>query len=81
MADLKRCWLLPPSRGLVGLIWNRSLTYLMPQILLRQLVPAEAIARNPPRFTTLTGKRSPCSGTESDGSKIHFTLGQSSQFA
>jgi len=55
--------------------------YLMPQILMRQVVPAEAIARNPPRFSILMGKRSPYSGMDSDGSKVDFTLGQTSQFA
>jgi Phytanoyl-CoA dioxygenase (PhyH) len=55
--------------------------YLMPQLLLRQLVPAEAVARNPPRFSTLMGKRSPYSFVDSDGSKVDFTLGQTSQFA
>jgi hypothetical protein len=55
--------------------------YLMPQLLLRQLVPAEALARNPPRFATLMGKRSPYSFVDSDGWKVDFTLGQSSQFA
>jgi ectoine hydroxylase-related dioxygenase (phytanoyl-CoA dioxygenase family) len=55
--------------------------YLMPQILIRELVPAEALDRNPPRFATLMGKRSPYSGMDSDGSKLDFTLGQTSQFA
>jgi len=54
--------------------------YVMPQILLRQHVPAEALARNPPRFATLMGRRSPYSGAETDGA-IDFTLGQSSPFA
>jgi hypothetical protein len=50
--------------------------YLMPQMMHRQLVSPEALARNPQRFTTLMGKRSPYSGRESDGGPIDFTLGQ-----
>jgi ectoine hydroxylase-related dioxygenase (phytanoyl-CoA dioxygenase family) len=66
--------------GRLSLILLFCRWYLMPQIMLRQLVPAEAIARNPPRFAMLMGRRSPYSGTETDGA-IDFTLGQSSPFA
>ena len=67
--------------GRLSLIMLFCRWYLMPQILLRQLVPAEAIARKPPRFLTLMGKTSPYSGMDADGSKVDFTQGQGSQFA
>jgi ectoine hydroxylase-related dioxygenase (phytanoyl-CoA dioxygenase family) len=55
--------------------------YLMPQMMHRQLISAEALARNSDRFTVLMGKRSPYSGMDSDGTPVDFTLGQASQFA
>jgi hypothetical protein len=55
--------------------------YLMPQMMMRQLISEEAVTRNPPRFATLVGKRSPYSGLETYGPPVGFTLGQSSQFA
>jgi hypothetical protein len=60
----------------VSLVFLFCRWYLMPQMMHRQLVSPEALARNPPRFTTLMGKRSPYSGRESDGGPIDFTLGQ-----
>jgi hypothetical protein len=53
----------------------------MPQMMHRQMASPEIIARNPDRFATLMGKRSPYSGIDSDGTKIDFTLGQAGQFA
>jgi hypothetical protein len=55
--------------------------YLVTQIPHRQFASAEMLARNPERFATLMGKRTPYSGLDSDGTKIDFTLGQASQFA
>jgi hypothetical protein len=55
--------------------------YIVPQIPHSQLASAEMLARNPERFATLMGKRTPYSGLNSDGTKIDFTLGQASQFA
>jgi hypothetical protein len=55
--------------------------YLVTQIPHRQMAPNEMLERNPDRFATLMGKRTPYSGLNSDGTKVDFTLGQSSQFA
>jgi ectoine hydroxylase-related dioxygenase (phytanoyl-CoA dioxygenase family) len=55
--------------------------YLTPQIPHRQLASPEMLARNPPRFATLMGKRNPYAGMDSDGTPVDFTLGQASQFA
>jgi ectoine hydroxylase-related dioxygenase (phytanoyl-CoA dioxygenase family) len=55
--------------------------YLMPQHLHRQMVTPEMLTRNPDRFATLMGMRSPYSGAESDGSRVDFTLGQAGQHA
>lgn len=55
--------------------------YLMPQALYRQTATAEMLARNPDRFTTLMGKRTPYAGRDSDGVEVEFIRGQSNQFA
>ncbi|MEY2927653.1 MAG: protein involved in biosynthesis of mitomycin antibiotics/polyketide fumonisin [Pseudomonadota bacterium] len=55
--------------------------YMMPQMMHRQLISADALARNLDRFTVLMGKRTPYSGMESDGTPVDFTLGQASRFA
>jgi hypothetical protein len=65
----------------VSLVFLFCRWYLMPQILHRQLATPEMLARNPQRFTTLMGKRSPYSGLESDSAPVDFTLGQAGQHA
>ena len=55
--------------------------YLMPQVFYRQTATAEMLARNPDRFATLMGKRTPYAGHDSDGVKVDFVQGQSHQFA
>jgi hypothetical protein len=67
--------------GRLSLIFLFCRWYLMPQIMHRQYVSKEMLARNDGRFATLMGKRSPYSGADADPTPVDFTLGQSSQFA
>ena len=62
--------------GRLSLIFLFCRWYLMPQMMHRQWISQEALARNEDRFTVLMGKRSPYSGLDSDGQPVDFTLGQ-----
>ncbi|MBW8812668.1 MAG: phytanoyl-CoA dioxygenase family protein [Caulobacterales bacterium] len=65
----------------VSLIGYYCRWYLLPQVLYRQITPAEVLARNPARFSTLMGRRTPYAGPDLDGPHPSLSLAQLSQYS